>query len=247
MHKGQEAPAPVNEGESGDIQTENQNKIASESTASDLDSVLSESANDVPPHVSESATIPNAVPPADRTGGAALPGSGDAVAAPGKRGRGRPRKSGVDTPPNGAATSRPKLNGVTPPVNSADAAIEPCAEILVMMTNASGMMLAQGEAGAMSRDEAILAKHGYVAYLKAKGVENVPAWVILAGSLCPYYLRIITTTPAKTTVATGMRRAWFGIKEFFINRKAKKNAYSNSGDDIKRENNSSETISPQNV
>lgn len=223
----------------------NENQTASEADNASLDSVLAQSANDIPP-IAEPISAMNAVPPADRTGGTANPAGGDAVTSPVKRGRGRPKKEGKDTPPSGSAPPRPKLSGVQQPPAPGDEAIEPCAQILTMMTNASGMVLAQGEVGAMTPEEQMLVKGGYVAYLKAKGVTNVPAWVILAGSLSPYYLRIITTTPAKTTVASGLRKAWFGIKEFFIKRK-NKNAHANSRPDVKRENNPSEKTGEENI
>lgn len=217
-------------------------------TENNLDSILENSANDIPPIVEINSINMNTLASADRTEADVLSGS---AVFPDKKKRGRPKKPDLNNPVKSATTPRPILSGIqnniNPAINSNDAAIEPCAEILVMMTNASGMVLAQSDAGAMTKDEAMLAKSGYVAYLKTKGVDNVPAWVILAGSLCPYYLRIITTTPAKTTVASGLRKGWFGIKEFFISRKNKKNAQFNSRDDFKRENNTGEETGTKNL
>lgn len=238
MHKDQS-------GEGSQPATENNDVVSNDNAESgSLESVLQKSANDVPPAVSETAALPNAAPSADRTEGAATVSSDATV----KRGRGRPKKEGSNTPPPGSTSPRPKLHGTNPHSNpqaiNEDAAILPCAEILTMMTNASGMVLAQGEEGAMTQEEQMLVRMGYVGYLKAKGVQNVPPWVILAGSLSPYYLRIITTTKAKTTVASGLRKAWFGIKEFFIR---KKDAHANRRNNPKRKDDNSEKTSETNV
>ncbi|MDX1939676.1 MAG: hypothetical protein SFU99_03945 [Saprospiraceae bacterium] len=135
-------------------------------------------------------------------------------------------------------SQRPKLEGLKQSATQSQAApldpgIEPAAEVATMLINTSGMMLA-GEEGAMLPQEQMLAKSGFVAYFKAKGIDNVPPWVLLTGALTPYYMRLLTQTPAKSTVATACRRAWFGIKEFFIKRK---NARSNHRHNHERENN----------
>lgn len=153
--------------------------------------------------------------------------------APAKKKRGRPA----------GTTVRPKIEGVqnhqstvTPPVDINNAGIEPCAELCVMLVNTSGMAMG-GEAAAMRNEEIMLAKNGFVAYFKQKGVENVPAWVVLTGALAPYYLRVITTTPAKTTVSNFMGRAVLRIKEIW---KGRKDARINRRNDIKRKDDSGE-------
>lgn len=159
-----------------------------------------------------------------------------------KRGRGRPKKT--------ENIQKPKLNGIEqnrtteqfstiPPVNTDIAGIEPCAQVCVSMIGMSGMMLG-GEQAAMTQAEQALAKDGFVAYFKAKGIHNVPAWVLVLGAVSPYYTRIIATTPAKHTVSTLFGRMSFGIKEFFRKRK---NARSNRRNDIQRENYTSDKTS----
>lgn len=127
------------------------------------------------------------------------------------------------------------LDTQLPPVDNSTAGIEPCAEIAVAMVNMSGMFLG-GEQAVMHKNEMILAKNGFVAYFTAKGIDNVPAWVVLAGALTPYYLRVLTTTPAKTNVSNFGGRLILRVKEMF---KGKKYARSNSRDYNVGENNPS--------
>lgn len=214
-----------------------ENETASKSS---IDDVVADVIADVSPP-SPIADMPEAVNGnADRTApltASPMPESVTVAPAAPKRGRGRPRKEGgLHNANPSAATSRPKIDGVkstvSPAINPDTAAIEPCAEMCVMMVNTSGMMLG-GELAAMTKEEIALSKSGFVSYFRAKGVNNVPPWVVLAGSLTPYYLRILTTTPAKTTVSTVVGRAWFAIKEKW---KARKNARSYSRHNPKREN-----------
>lgn len=222
--------------------TDNQN---TESDAEKtLDNVLNDVAADVVPP-SPVADIGGASSFSGRAGDDVPPISVSVPPEKGKRGRKpKPRdehgniiKDGEEVKP------RPKLVGVTAgagqTVNHDTAAIDPAAEVAVMLVNTSGMMLG-GEAGAMKEQEALLAKQGFVAYFKAKGVNNVPPWVILAGALSPYYLRVITTTPAKPKISSFFGKLGAYIKGFF---KGRKNARSYSGDDIKRENDTSEKTS----
>lgn len=199
-------------------------------TLDNLESVI----NDVVSDVAEPSPVADMPIAEAAAGGSAVSTQAAISVEPEKKKRGRPRKDGSQSPPK-TEQPRPKIIGVQAPISPEQAAIEPCAEICVMMVNSSGMLLG-GEAGAMNQNEALLAKSGFVAYFKAKGVQNVPPWVVLAGALAPYYLRVITTTPAKTTVASGTRRIWFGLKEWF---KGRKNARSNRGNDTKRENDTS--------
>lgn len=146
-------------------------------------------------------------------------------AKPAKRGRGRPPKAKIYD----SASPRPEIKGRSkskvaacedvvasqaPAIEPSNAGIEPAAQMCVLAVQASGMMLG-GEEAAMRENEIILAKSGFVGYFQAKGVENVPAWVVLAGGLAPYYIRILTTTPARSTVPSLFRKGWFGIKEFW--------------------------------
>jgi hypothetical protein len=220
----------------------NENKSAANVTLSD---VISETVSDVA-LPSPVADMPEAPAPLGRTDAGVSPMSAagatvNVAAASAGRGRGRPRKTAAPgAAPTGQAKPRPNLNGVpnstvSGAVNMETAGIEPCAELCVMMVNASGMALG-GEAAAMQGQEIMLAKNGFVAYFKAKGIHNVPAWVVLAGALSPYYLRVLTTTPAKTTVSTLIGRGVFRVKEIW---KAKKNARSNRRNNNERQNNTS--------
>lgn len=139
------------------------------------------------------------------------------------------------------AKPQPQIIGVQAPIDPANAAIEPCAELAVMLVNTSGMMLG-GENGAMQQNEALLAKSGFVSYFKAKGVENVPAWVVLAGALAPYYLRVITTTPAKSKISSFFERTYLNIRDFIVR---KKNARFNRRDNNVGKDNTSTQVGEQ--
>lgn len=202
-----------------------------------LDDVLEKTVGDVVPP-SPVADMPQAsvASAGAAVGNAGLQPEAPAPAAQAKK-RGRPPK---EKPLEGM--QRPIIKGAPiaqNPVNIDTAGIEPCAELGVMLVNASGMALG-GELAAMQQVEAKLAKDGFVSYFKAKGVHNVPAWVVLAGSLAPYYMRVLTQTPAKTTVSTIFGRISLRAKEIW---KAKKNARFNSGNNVKRENDLSEKTS----
>ena len=217
--------------------------------AETLSDILEQSANDIPPAVENVAGVIQELENIGSEAGGQAPDTG-ALHEKVKRKRGRPPKTDKAKDDPSTPRERPIINGADqrpqPGAVADDPAIAPCAEILTMLTNASGMVLAQGDAGAMTKDEQMLVRGGYVAYLRAKGVTNVPPWVILAGALSPYYLRIITTTPAKTTVASGLRKAWFGVKEFFISRK-NKYAHDDNRDNVKRKINASEADSEKNL
>lgn len=168
-------------------------------------------------------------------------------AAPGKRGRPaltpEQKAQRKAERANGAfvkkETDRPTLNGIphiTPSPLAGQEGIEPCAQIATSMVAFSGMALG-GEAAVMMANEQILIKDGFVAYFKAKGINNVPAWVVLAGALAPYYMRVFTTTPAKTKAALFVEKATFGVKHLFGKMR---NARANRRNDTKRENNGSE-------
>lgn len=211
-------------------------------TEKTLDNVLDSVVSDVSPP-SPVADLPqtivsSAVPPST-IGGA----GGTAPETPKKRGR--PRKNPVDEKPQvkPETIERPKIAGVSPPVNPAQATIEPCAELCVMIVNTSGMILG-GEHAAMNENERLLAKHGFVGYFQAKGINNPPPWVLLLGALSPYYLRVVTQTPAKSKISTGIGRFWTGIKAYF---KGYKDARTHSRNDIIRENDVSEKASEQSI
>jgi hypothetical protein len=138
----------------------------------------------------------------------------------------------------GKEKPRPILAGVGQTVPHDGAAIDPAAEVAVMMVNASGMMLGGADA-AMRHEEVILAKQGFVSYFKAKGVDSIPPWVVLAGALCPYYLRVITATPAKPKITSIFSKLGAYLKGFFAGRKGSKSAYFNSRADYERQNNAS--------
>jgi hypothetical protein len=162
-----------------------------------------------------------------------------------KRGRGRPKKqkqfSGERPEINGRPRAKPEAARASeaPAIDPEQAGIEPAAQLCVMMVNSSGMMLG-GEEAAMREHEIELSKNAFVAYFQAKGIDAIPAWAILAGGLCPYYMRVLTQTPARSTVPSLFRKAWFGVKEFW---RKKRDARANRWNDRQRENNHSDTAS----
>ncbi len=131
---------------------------------------------------------------------------------------------------------KPAVEGLGKTVNHEQAAIDPAAEVAVMMVNVSGMMLA-GEEGRMKQEEAMLAKGGFVAYFKAKGVSNVPPWVVLAGALAPYYMRVFNEKPARSKIKTLAEKAYFGFSRLFGR---VKDARFNSRDNNVRQNDTGE-------
>jgi len=204
---------PAGESETANDEVIQQNL---EATTAKLSDVVSATVKDAPP---ASETIPEQD----------IAPQPEPQEKPKKRGRGRPRKTdNVQTKPT-LAPAREPLAGVAQAPSKQDASIKACAEMSVMMVNTTGLVLAGGEDGMMTQDEKTLATGGFEAYFHAKGVDNIPAWVILAGSLTPYYMRVMMTPSAKTKVATGVVRVWMGIKNLF--KRGKKNARPNSGND----------------
>lgn len=159
---------------------------------------------------------------------------------PVKRGRKKlPRdaEGNIIRPDGSTYKPRPTLNGISQAaVIQQDAGIEPAAEVAVALVGMSGIALG-GEQAIMQEQEKLLAKSGFVAYFKAKGIDNIPPWVILAGGLAPYYMRVLTATPAKSVVVRASEKMYIGIRNLF-SRKSK-NARSNSRDDTQRENDTS--------
>lgn len=137
---------------------------------------------------------------------------------------------------------KPVVEGLGKTVNHEQAAIDPAAEVAVMIVNVSGQMLAGAE-GRMTQDEALLAKGGFVAYFKARGVSNVPPWVVLAGALTPYYMRVFNEKPARSKIKTLTEKAYFGFSRMFG--RVKDGARFNSRDNNERKNNASETASKE--
>lgn len=138
-----------------------------------------------------------------------------------------------------AETAKPTLNGIphiTPSPMAGQEGIEPCAQIATSMVAFSGMAMG-GELAAMRPEEMLLVKDGFVSYFRAKGVNNVPPWVILCGAMAPYYMRVFTQTPAKGKAALFMQKAGFGIKHIFGKLR---NARSNRRDNNERKNDGSE-------
>jgi hypothetical protein len=151
----------------------------------------------------------------------------------------KPRDANGKIIQDGEAKPKPAVEGLGKTVHHETAAIDPAAEVAVMMVNVSGQMLAGAE-GKMTQDEAMLAKGGFVAYFKAKGVSNVPPWVVLAGALAPYYMRVFNEKPARSKIKTLAEKAYFGFSRIFGR---VKDARFNSRDNNVRQNDTSEKAS----
>lgn len=237
FRKAAESPKPSQQTLS---EIEEQNVEAAESS---LDHVIGEVVSDVAPPSPVADMNNEAAAKAEIAAASTTPTASGVV----KRGRGRPRKDGgvSASSPNqsGATRPRPEIKGIKPSYD-VDPGIEPCADLCTMMVNTSGMVLG-GEKAVMLPIEREMCKSGFVAYFKAKGIDNVPPWVLLLGAVSPYYLRIMADTPAKTKIIGVVANLWYGAKNFFSRKR--KNARFNSGNDTKRENNTSEEISEKSL
>jgi hypothetical protein len=211
------------------------------SNTQDVDSVVNAVFQDLP-QPSPVADMPqedddNTPPPVDV-----------APAADAPKKRGRPRKNpliGGEIP----KTARPKLDGVkekildtTSPAQATAPEIDAAAHTATMLVAMSGLALG-GQDAAMTQNESVYIFGGMSAYFKAKGINDVPAWVILAGALVPYYSRVLSTPPAKSKVITIFGAVGRGIKNLWKRARGKNDtrAYSRYNDE--RENNPSQTSS----
>lgn len=203
------------------------------------------------------ADVPEASPIADRPAPEVPTPAQDPApmgATTGKRGRGRPkltpeeraaRKAQKAHEKNDAKRnefiSRPQINGlpggaIPPSPVPGTEGIEPAAMVAVSMINFSGMAMG-GQEAAMLPEEALLCKDGFITYFKAKGLKDIPPSLMLLGAIAPYYMRILSSTPAKGKFSLMLDKGIFGIKHLF---KRAKNARSNRRHDNVRENDTSE-------
>jgi hypothetical protein len=206
---------------------ENQDEIEQRGISSASDAIAA-TVDDLP-------AASDSLPPVDVAPPAPTPAGG--VTAGEKRKRGRPKKDEIHAiPQKPQSKNTPHINGIPKPapvIGSAEAGTEAAAQTALMLINLSGMALG-GEDAAMRPEEAKIAQDGLVYYFKRKGVHDVPVWVVMAGALMPYYMRVITTTPAKNKVAYGLRAVWGGCKRVF---KRVTDARFNRGDDNERKDN----------
>ncbi|MFN7610103.1 MAG: hypothetical protein ACK5QX_04075 [bacterium] len=142
----------------------------------------------------------------------------EAPAADAPKKRGRPRKE----PLAGGAipkTARPKIEGVkaktldTTPAPSPG--VEPAANVATAMIAMSGIALG-GQEAAMTQQEAVLVNNTFIHYFTIKGIDSVPAWVILAGGLAPYYMRVLATPPARSKVSVLFGAFGRGVKNIYL-------------------------------
>lgn len=220
----------------------NDDQTPQTSAPASLDEIIRDVANDT---VAPSDTVSDSTSRMEPDSVAPSPSNSPTSAPDGvKRGRGRPPLTEEEKAAK-KNKKRPKIDGVKPSAaefeneKAKQANIESCAEVATQLVSMSGMMLG-GEAAKMQQNEYIASRHGFIAYFHEKGIDNIPSWVILAGALTPYYLRILATTPAKHTVGGLLKKIGGGIKNIFSKRK---NARFNSGNDSKRENDTSAEIS----
>lgn len=117
------------------------------------------------------------------------------------------------------------------------AAIEASANVAVFFVNGSGEFLA-GNEGTMTEREIAQAQVGFEKYFTIKGIDSVPPWIILAGALTPYYMRVLSKQPARNKIVEIFSDTKYLVKKLFGKLR---NARSNRRNDAKREDNDSET------
>jgi hypothetical protein len=209
-----------------------------------VNNILDDVVNDVsePSPISDMPVTPAETPASEGAGVSTIPQKEEK-----KDGRGRkklPRDSNGkiirENNEQKSKTEKPPLFGGQT-VNHDTAGIDASAEVAVGLVNMSGVAMGGADA-TMTKEEQYLAKGSFVAYFKAKGIKDVPPWIIVLGGVAPYYMRILRDTPAKNTMSSMVGRITFGIKDFFIRRK---NARSNRRHNHERQNDTGKTSSQE--